>query len=369
MNDTMSIRVNDDAREIASAYFQAAYALPLDALLAPIVDEANPTGEDLRGSEQFRHIQEARKADDPSLPLGPWARELKRADWTMVGKASVEALVARSKDLQLAAWVLESGLHCYGLIALAPGLTLLQGLCERHWEGLFPTAPEGDLDYRTNLFRWIDNKFPALLAVLPVTQAGQAEGELSLGHWRRANLPDDEGHQDSGRQEAFLAALAATPSAFLADQEHQLSNARAALHALDGCLDALCGEQAPGLGGLSATMDEIKDLVGMELAQRGTLIDGEPVAALEDGGDHILLHQEYTGTGIARRQEAYALLAQAADYLIQTDPHSPVPYLVRQAIAWGRMDTRALYQELFLEQGGQINVFHLLGLKPEENAA
>ena len=33
-------------------------------------------------------------------------------------------------------------------------------------------------------------------------------------------------------------------------------------------------------------------------------------------------------------------------------------------LAWGRMDTRALYQELFLEKGGQINVFELLGLDP-----
>jgi FtsP/CotA-like multicopper oxidase with cupredoxin domain len=37
--------------------------------------------------------------------------------------------------------------------------------------------------------------------------------------------------------------------------------------------------------------------------------------------------------------QAYAMLRSAAEFLVQDDPHSPVPYLVFKAIDWGRLGT------------------------------
>ncbi|MCB1735615.1 MAG: type VI secretion system protein TssA [Gammaproteobacteria bacterium] len=362
---------------LADAYFHAAYGINLGDLLTPIADEQSPAGEDLRGSSLYRRIQEARRADDPNLPLGPWEHELKRADWSLVGKLGLQTLRQRSKDLQVAAWVLEAGLNQHGLVALAPGLTLMHVLCVQFWDGLHPGMTDGDTEYRTNLFRWVDNKFPNILAVLPLTNARLEQGELSLGDWRRANLPNAKGRHEPKKQDHFLAALAATPTEHLADLDAQIRAARSAIHSLDASLDALVGDDSPGFAGLNSLLDEIEALIRMELDQRGDVFtEGMDPTAGDDAIEAETPNPdtEATHPGNAshaspnRRQEAYAMLAQAADYLMQTDPHSPVPYLVRQAIAWGRMDTRALYQELFLEKGGQINVFHLLGLNPGENA-
>ena len=52
-------------------------------------------------------------------------------------------------------------------------------------------------------------------------------------------------------------------------------------------------------------------------------------------------------------------------FLIRIDPHSPVPYLLRRAVAWGRLNTAELYQQLFIENNGQINLFELLGIGGE----
>jgi type VI secretion system protein ImpA len=361
----------DPNMDIANNYFQTAYGLTLDNLLLPIEDELSQTGENLRGHSTFRHIEEARKSDDTSLPMGPWERELKYADWPLVGKLSVQCLTQRSKDLQLAAWILESGLHCYGLVALAPGLTLLRTLSERYWDSIYPGNAAEDLDYRINLFRWIDDKFPKLLALMPLTEAGFEDGELSLGDWRRANFPDEDGRHDPIKQEAFLAVLAGTSTHLLVVQDQQLRASRDAIDALDHSLDRLCGTESPGFSGFKSILNEIEGLVGMELEQRGQTDDMQDIA--EPDQEHLANATDETLTpstgGIARRQEAYAMLVRAADCLMQTDPHSPVPYLIRQAIAWGQMDTRALYQELFLNQGGQINVFHLLGLDTEGNTS
>ncbi len=361
-------------RDIADAYFQAAYQMSLEHILAPIQDQDLTTGENLRGRSVFRHIEQARKSEDPELPLGPWERELKKADWPLVGKLSIQSLSQRSKDLQLAAWVLESGLHCYGLVALGPGLTLLRLISEQYWPEVFPGDAGEDLDYRTNLFRWVDNKFPNILALLPLTNTGLDEGELTLGDWRRANLPDEEGRHDPAKQDAFLAVLARTDTQLLAEQDQNLRNARAAITGLDQCLDTLCGTESPGFSGFNNILSEIEGLVSMELEQRGEVFDmsdttqAEPEPAEPLNGPNIEPSASAKAPieqSIDRRKEAYAMLAKATEYLMQTDPHSPVPYLIRQAIAWGQMDTRALYQELFLDQGGQINVFHLLGLNPD----
>ena len=49
--------------------------LELDELLAPISD-SSPSGEDLSFSLEYDAIQEARRADDPSLEQGEWITDL-----------------------------------------------------------------------------------------------------------------------------------------------------------------------------------------------------------------------------------------------------------------------------------------------------
>jgi type VI secretion system protein ImpA len=45
---------------------------------------------------------------------------------------------------------------------------------------------------------------------------------------------------------------------------------------------------------------------------------------------------------------------------MQVEPHSPVPYLIRRAVAWGQLNAAELYQEVFQKSGGRIDVFDLL---------
>lgn len=60
------------------------------------------------------------------------------------------------------------------------------------------------------------------------------------------------------------------------------------------------------------------------------------------------------------REHAYRVLAEISDYLMQVEPHSPVPYLIRRAVAWGQLNAAELYQEVFQKCGGRIDVFDLL---------
>jgi len=369
-------RPMDAESRMADDHFRAFHAVSLAVLLAPL-DDAAPSGQDLRSSVLFREIQEARRSEDPRLPLGPWERELKRADWPRVARLCLQALAQRSKDLQLCAWLMEAGTHLHGFAALAPSLVLMRQLCDHYWDDVYPQMVDGEVEYRSNLFRWVDAKLPNTIAILPLN-GSNAESPVNLGDWRRANRPDDQGRRDGAAQEAFLSALSTAPTALLRQQLHQLANARAVLQQLDHALDEHCGRDSPGFSRLDGVLDELESLMAVELERRGVLPEREPAATepayplsepdtastIGAGSPMLMDADPQTRNSVpVVRQHAYALLADAVDCLMQTDPHSPVPYLIRQAIAWGRLDARELYEELFLKLGGQINVFQLLGLQ------
>jgi len=121
--------------------------IDLERLLMPI-SGARPSGEPLRYSGLYDQIQEARREDDPALPQGVWKTELKKADWPEVERLCLDALETRSKDLQLAAWLLEAWIHLDDAAGAAQGFQLLAGLCESYWDSLHPEIEGDDLESR-----------------------------------------------------------------------------------------------------------------------------------------------------------------------------------------------------------------------------
>jgi type VI secretion system protein ImpA len=54
------------------------------------------------------------------------------------------------------------------------------------------------------------------------------------------------------------------------------------------------------------------------------------------------------------------MLNEAADFLARTEPHSPAPYLVRRAIAWGSLRFEDLVQELVQNKNELDTIYKLL---------
>ena len=135
--------------------------LDLEELLAPISDD-QPCGEDLAFAPEVDAINRARQADDPSIDQGAWVTTLKEADWKFVAKQCAHLVARRSKDLQLAVWLVEASAKMHGMRGLADGVFVLAELCDRFWEHLYPTLEDG-VEQRIGNLAWIGARLPLLV--------------------------------------------------------------------------------------------------------------------------------------------------------------------------------------------------------------
>lgn len=356
----------------------------LEALLAPISAD-HPSGESLRYEAVYDEIKEHRRADDPSLPQGVWQRPLKKAEWEAVEEAAVEALETRSKDLQIAGWLAEAWAHRQGFPGVERGLRLVAGLCEGFWEDLHPRPEDGDLEFRLAPLLWLDEHLTEAVRRIPITRPGTEEASaFSWSDWETglylANLvlTDRQAAEEAeaqGRvtQPKFLASATLTPGGFYSQLAAEVAGALAATAELARVLADRCGREAPSMSRLDDTLKAIESFSARTVEERVRQGD---LPAGEDGGGAATppalaaaaeaVPPASSGGPIRSRAEAYRRLAEAADYLLRSEPHSPAPYLVRRAVAWGNLSLAELLAELLADKADLATVYKLLGIPRKE---
>ena len=396
----MNLTIPDRSAEMHPAVIERAehalseaVGMPFAQLLAPI-DGLDRAGKAASQGSTATLIRSAREADDASLPMGVWQRDLKRADWARVVHIAASSLANEGKDLQVAAWLLEAQIHQRGFATIAGGLRLLTRLCEAYWDDLHPRNNGGDHDHRINIFCWIERAMSPLLRGVPLT-AGQ-ERSYALADWDHAHHLERLAQAAPGRVldgprfADLAAALAGTADDAQVAMERDLADSLAMLARLSALLARHLDQEAPGFGAFKATLEQAHGLIEAELQRRGLTphADPEPAAAapvslalgVESAAPPAAVADAAPAAvasvtpcvgdgGIRDRAEAYALLEQVAAFLQRAEPHSPVPYLLRRAAEWGQLGAADLYQELFLRRDGQIHIFEVMGLSAPEPGA
>jgi type VI secretion system protein ImpA len=353
----------------------------LETLLTPISAD-KPSGESLRYSGLYEAVEDARREDDPALPQGVWKTELKKADWKEAARLCLDALETRSKDLQVAAWLLEAWVHLEGLPGATIGLSLLGALCESFWDTVHPLPQEGDVEFRLSPLEWVAGRIPDAVRGIPITAPTSDEGKPctyadldGARHLERLARTDPQAAQAAevrGRisTDRFLVSVSLTPTAFYSALEADARQSLAALDRLAALLNHLLGNDAPSFQRLGDALFALQHFALRVLEERGEEIAASPQGAATPGMDEMDLYPQaeqeegafYGGAPIRSRAEAYRRLSEAADYLLRTEPHSPTPYLVRRAVAWGGMSLGELLQELVQGEGDLRAIYTLLGM-------
>lgn len=361
-----------------------AIGIDFAAILAPLAGDS-PSGASLRFAGEYDRIREARREDDASLPRGIWQIDLKRANWDEAVRLCSEALATRSKDLQIACWLLEGLIHRQSFAGIPAGLRVIIGLCQDFWPILHPAIEENDLSYRIAPFEWVNAHLPQMVYRLPLTRAGiVTPHEYAWEHYANAlRLEQIHKANPSAKPGAgvklaeFEAAAAATPTIFYRSVLRQVEASLALLDDLDRLLDQACGKEAPSLAALRGALTNIAGLVQIILRNRGEVtMAAEPVQPMPTlptpaEGPVVQAPSEEPAPAppffegvIHGRDEAYRLILEIAEYLSRTEPHSPTPYLLRRAYSWGMMPLHELLAEMTRGRNDLAALFELLGLNP-----
>lgn len=364
---------------------QAVRAQEAGRLVLPISAE-HPSGESLRYEGAYDRILEARREDDASLSQGVWKSAVKRADWSEVDQLCRTELETRTKDLQIAAWLMEAWIHLRGFGGARDGLELIRELLDRYWTDLHPQIQDGDLEFRIAPITWINEKLTVQLKLLPITSPESAElPGYCWSDWENACLSEavDQKQRASGKEVQparvtlpdFQKSAMLTPTAFLAGTASDLEQAMEACNSVEAILDQRCGKGSPSLRQLWSVMESMHALILSMVTHRTPTIEEAPPVELQDTrGETPAFEQPdvWIGQGgaIRSRDEAYQRLAEAAEYLARTEPHSPTSYLVKRAIAWGGLSLPDLLPELVRNQSELSEIFRLLNLgenKPRQS--
>jgi type VI secretion system protein ImpA len=349
-------------------------ALKAEELLEPIPGP-HSCGINLRHQPEYDTLREARREDDESLPTGVWQADLKRADWIAVERQALDILSHKSKDMMVAAWLGEAWLHRHGFAGLSAGLTLLANLCERFSDKLHPHSEDGDLSWHSSPLEWLIRRYAEVLRIrVPLLdEVSQDLAKFSFSDWqdmqRKLLISGDSKKAKSERETAQTTqrqlndTLHVLPGIQFRQNLFWLADSRAALMRLEAWSDDQLASDSPSFTPLRHTIEQLATLMQEFLAMH----PATPQQPVIDESPLIMEKQAHTtpfGRAPASRAEAYRQLALIANYLANTEPHSPVPYLVNRAVEWGQKPLRDLLSELISADAEARRLWTLLGVLP-----
>jgi type VI secretion system protein ImpA len=359
----------------------------LEELLSPIPGD-NPSGENLYYSPIIDKIKEARRQDDAG-PQGQWEHERKVADFALVIKLGEDALLKKSKDLQISAWLTEAWIYRDRIAGLAFGLRLIHGLIERFWETLYPELEDGDAEFRAKPLEWLGSYFDpnkGLSPILALKTIVLTNGGLSWIAYKESRTVgyEQEAKGNEGRTKARQAAIkegkippeefdkdfGATPKSFYRKLEQDCKEGAELLTQLNELCSEKFGDVAPSFLPLRTALDEFANTVHILLLKK-LETDPDPVEAkpaespetadaneteataaegsrgVPSFADSPALDFKNLSSGkISDRKEAVLHILAAADFLRHKAPESPVGYLILRALRWGELRAEAQFDGL-----------------------
>ena len=357
--------------------------IDLEGLLKPIPG-GNPAGRDVRDDKSYEILKESRREDD-GLNQGDWKRDPKVADWPKVIQTASKILAQESKDLQVAAWLVEGLVKRHGFAGLRDGLRILRELHERFWDSLYPGIDDGDLDYRSGRIDALNKILPFAIKSTAVTHPpggpfysyAQYVQSQEVENLRRGAATDAEKKRqlaealNEGKLEGdkFDKAVAGTPLTHCAALLESLTGSAEEFDRLDRVLAEKYGEDAPSLRLVKEAISECRSLMESIVKKKGGAVERsipEAVNTEETMGSPAARPHLSTGVDPRDRADALFRLAAIAEFFRRTEPHSPVSYLVQRAARWGEMPLAEWLQEVIKDQNVLGDVRETLGMKDQE---
>lgn len=368
--------------------------LELEALLAPL-GAGDGAGEDIREDyaptsiyQRIRTQRNDARAGERMLDGGdPDANPaLIQAAWRQVKSLGIDCLKTKAKDFEIAAWMAEAVVRLDGLAGLQDAARLIAGLCQTYWENGHPRLDgEDGIDGRGSPIGGLsgdgaDGTLMASIRRFPMFR--RADGSpCDLFTWQRAE--ETAAIADKARRDQRLKAgvpefdalqnEARADTAYLRGVGNQARAALAAWRAMDEAASAAFGADAPSTRRVSDALTAIVDIstaIAGAPAPEATEAEAEEAMAegAEDGGAVAVAGGAVAGTprAMRTRDDAIRQLEDIATFFRKTEPHSPLAFVLDDAVRRARMPLPELLAEILPDAGVRKSMLTTLGIRVSE---
>jgi type VI secretion system protein ImpA len=366
--------------------------LDLEALARPIADD-NAVGEDLRAdsspSSIYYRLKDARstaRAEERQLTAEGESGAIPD-QWRVLLDLGPAVLSERTKDLEVAAWMIEALVRYHGFAGLRDGFRLITALVGSFWDGIYPLPDEDGIETRIAPLTGLNGEGADGTLILPIRQIRLTEpgdqGAMAFWHHEAASalarITDDDKRAKRIKagavtMEQFNTTVQATSPAFFQRLLDDARESTEAFAALEAKLGEVCGSDAPPTGAIRSAMADVIGLAQFISKDRLPIaaVEAEAEAgAAEEAGDAAAPAAGARPAGgasdaINSREDAFRLILKAAEWFKRNEPHSPLSYTLENLVRRGRMPLRELLQELIPDDGARNQFLSLAGIRPQE---
>jgi type VI secretion system protein ImpA len=254
-------------------------------------------------------------------------------------------------------------------VGLAEGLSVLQGMVERYWDGLYPSLdPEDNNDptMRLNILNTLSDT--AVLAAIRTTPlvSSRTLGRYSL---KDLDIANNEAPPDKGMANPPTMANidGAAQDCDLNELERASGAVKTALAAVTGLDETLSVRADAGTGTFAKVTGLLRRadvFLGSRLAQRKPdAASGSEGATTDDGAPAPVARGGVRGP-ISSRDDVLKALDDIANYYAKYEPANPIPLFMARCKRLVMMSFFDIVKELAPDGLGQIQV--LVGQSPSE---
>jgi len=363
--------------------------IDVESLLAPIPGPA-PNGvnirEDFSPASPYFKLRDARHAARAAERRADTEGENSALlpEWRTIMDLAPKVLAEKSKDLEVAVWLIEALVRSQGFAGLRDGLALSRGLVENYWDGLHSLSDEeGDVTKVAPLTglngQDAEGTLIQPLRKAPITKRGD-EGPFAAYHYDQAlalSQISDPGAR-ARREEAggvtlerFTAAVNASGGEYYIELIGNIEESLAELDGLTQALDERAGPAAPPSSAIRNTLQTIletvrgfsKDLVNRARPAATETATGASSETPNGSGGNGQGSGNVMGP-IRSREDAFRLLLEVADYFSKYEPHSPISTSLQEIVRRGRLPFSELLAELLPDTTAWRSALTSAGIKP-----
>lgn len=319
-------------------------------------------GEDLTYTSVYDDIRNARYEEDEQLSQGVWEHDIARADWNKVKSLCVDAIKNRSKDLQIAGWLVEALTMLDGFNGVATGIEFLTKFIDKYWNTCYPhtTAGKSDIEQKIRILDWIYNTIHQRVILLPIIGFSLYNYEYArnlkmkiLQNPTQANSLIETAKNDNIKTIEEINNIAENASQ--QTREKILKQTDVIIHNIDNLSAILAKKNATENTSTSKVFTQLLDDINTvrHLFKSTTVISNVTMSTPEIPN----ISEESIKVGqISNREVLYSALKALAEQLEKTDKHSPAPYLLKLVVSWKDKNLLEIMNDL---QQGETSA-HLL---------